>query len=128
MPGLLNLPLATLLLETLQANPHLHDRNVWAEVRPDGVAHCVAGWTVTLAGAIWVPTPMPGMVSWRGQLRSIPVLTQELLGLTTFQAQTLIYHSDEQQAVDLLKGWIAEARAHQHAQLARLERELGRAG
>ncbi|MBF6062828.1 hypothetical protein IU500_13395 [Nocardia terpenica] len=124
MSALFNLPLATLLLHTLQANPHLHDRTVWADPRPDGVAYCIAGWTVTLAGAVW--GSIPGMVSWRGQWRSVPVLARELLGLTPLQANALIYDVDERQAVDLLALWITEARDHQRAQLARLEQELER--
>ncbi|MEV6325972.1 hypothetical protein AB0M45_33125 [Nocardia sp. NPDC051787] len=125
MPTALNLPLAALVLNTLRAHPHLHDRNVWAEARADGVAHCVAGWTVTLAGAEW--GSFPGMVTWRGRLRAIPVLAGELLGISDSEARMLMYDCNEEQAVALLDRWIFEACADQYIKLCVLEQDCGRA-
>ncbi|MEU2030763.1 hypothetical protein [Nocardia amamiensis] len=125
MPTVLNLPLAAKVLKTLRAKPHLHDSRVWAEVRADGIAHCVAGWTVTLAGAEW--GPIPGMVTWRGKLRAIPVLAGELLGISDSEARMLMYDCDEEQAVALLDRWIFGACADQYVKLCVLEQDSGRA-
>ncbi|GAA5087189.1 hypothetical protein GCM10023319_35220 [Nocardia iowensis] len=125
MPALLNLPLAALVLHTLRTKPHLHDHTVWADARPEGVAHSVAGWTVTLVGAAWVP--VCGFVSWRGKLRSVPVLARELLGLSPADAQMLIYHCNEEQAVSLLAQWVDDACAQQYHRLAAMEAELEKA-
>ncbi|MFI6045329.1 hypothetical protein ACIA8C_27115 [Nocardia sp. NPDC051321] len=125
MPALLNLPLAALVLHTLRAKPHLHDHTVWADERPEGIAHSVAGWTVTLVGAVWVP--VCGFVSWRGKLRSVPVLARELLGLSPSEAHMLIYHCNEEQAVNLLGHWVDAACVQQYRRLAAMEAELEKA-
>ncbi len=124
-PLLLNLPLASRVLNTLRAKPHLHDQSVWREDRAEGVAHCVAGWTVELSGAVW--GPLPGLVSWRGHLRSIPVLAGELLGLDPAQSRRLCYLRDEAEVVAVLERWVEHGCVHQHAQLAALQADFHRA-
>jgi len=124
-PLLLNLPLAGRVLNTLRTKPHLHDQSVWREDRPWGVAHCVAGWTVELSGAQW--GALPGLVSWRGGLRSIPVLAGELLGLDPTQGRQLCYLRDEAEVVAILEGWVEHGCVHQHAQLAALQADFYRA-
>ncbi|MGV9611372.1 hypothetical protein [Nocardia xishanensis] len=125
MPTVLNLPLANAVLRTLRAVPHLHDHTVWAERRPEGIAHSIAGWTVTLAGAQW--TEYNEMVTYRGKLRSVPMLAQDLLGLTYNQARTLFYHCDEQQAINLLTSLVGQAARVQAFQLMAYAAQFHRA-
>ncbi|MGW4769903.1 hypothetical protein ACWEO2_17885 [Nocardia sp. NPDC004278] len=121
----MNLPLARRVLDALRTKPHLHDQSVWREDRAEGVAHCVAGWTVELSGAVW--GPLPGLVSWRGKLRSIPVLAGDLLGLDPAQARELCYLRDEAEVVAVLARWVEQSCVHQHAQLVALQADFYRA-
>ncbi|MFG1793961.1 hypothetical protein [Nocardia sp. NPDC049149] len=125
MPIVLNLPLAHTVLRTLSAKPHLHDHRVWADARPEGTAHSVAGWTVTLAGAEW--TQCHEIVIYRGKRRSVPMLAQELLGLSYNQARTLFFHCDEQQAINMLCGLVGHAYQQQFHQLIAAAEQFNRA-
>lgn len=125
MPIVLNLPLANAVLRTLSAKPHLHDHRAWAEARPEGVAHSIAGWAVTLAGAEWTQTHE--IVVYHGKRRSVPVLAQELLGLRYEQARMLFFHCDEQQAINMLCGLITQATRQQFHQLVTATGQFNRA-
>ncbi|WP_157110601.1 hypothetical protein [Nocardia anaemiae] len=85
----------------------------------------MAGWTVELSGAVW--GPLPGMVTWQGEVRSIPVLAWELLGLDPVQGRQLCYLSDEAEVVAVLEQWVEQACVHQRTQLAALQADFYRA-
>ncbi|MGW4364562.1 hypothetical protein ACWEKT_02865 [Nocardia takedensis] len=119
MPLLFNLPLARAVLERLHAVPHLHDHTVWRAERPEGTAYSVAGWVVTLAGAQWTETRE--LVRYKGEMRAVPMLARELLGLPHAQARSLFYDCDAEQAVRLLSALIDRAANIQGDRLRVLE-------
>ncbi|WP_157978296.1 MULTISPECIES: hypothetical protein [Nocardia] len=122
MSPVLNLPLARKVLAALHAHPHLHDHTHWREIRPDGTAYNIAGWTVTLAGAQW--TGIGEFVRYEGRTRIVPMLAQELLALPHTQARKLFYDSNEEQAVRLLSSLISHAARIQGGQLWRLAEQF----
>ncbi|WP_156370738.1 hypothetical protein [Nocardia arizonensis] len=119
MSPVLNLPLAHAVLRALHTKPHLHHAWLWRRECLDDTAYNIAGWTVTLAGAEW--TGHGELVRYKGRVRAVPMLAQELLGLPHTQARRLFYHSDEDQAVRLLSDLIAHATRTQRDRLRTLE-------
>ncbi|MET7774082.1 hypothetical protein [Nocardia sp. NPDC005366] len=119
MSPVLNLELAQAVLRALHAKPHLHHARLWRRECVEGTAYNVAGWTVTLAGAEW--TENGELVRYKGRVRAVPMLAQELLGLPHAQARRLFYQCDEDQAVGLLADLVAHATRAQRDRLRLLE-------
>lgn len=97
-----NLKLISDVLNNIKENPDHHWQAEWGVKTECGTTHCVAGWACEMSGH---------PLAWDGLCASdytvsglhVPVLAQELMGLTDDEANRLFFETNEQEAVELLE-------------------------
>ena len=97
-----NVPLLRKVLEHITAHPEEWNQEWWAVKSTEsscGTACCVAGWTVSWAGHgfQWDSEGRSSVYLKEDDMRSIPHVAQDLLGLSPQQANTLFFSGNSLQ-------------------------------